>query len=57
MLIFVINEAVGVESNGAWHKSSYSTLAQGDLVGNDVWLVIMEVLYTKFDDSKYKSYP
>ncbi len=69
ILIPMINEAVGILSEnvasaadidlamklGANHP--IGPLALADLIGNDVCLAIMEVLYSEFGDSKYRPHP
>jgi 3-hydroxybutyryl-CoA dehydrogenase len=69
ILIPMINEAVGILSDvvakaedkdeamklGANHPMG--PLALGDLVGLDVCLAIMNVLYTEFGDPKYRPHP
>lgn len=69
ILIPMINEAVGILAEnvataedidkamqyGANHP--IGPLALADLIGNDVCLAIMEVLYNEFADSKYRPHP
>lgn len=69
ILIPMINEAVGIFAEdiasvedideamklGANHP--IGPLALADLIGNDVCLAIMEVLYEEFGDSKYRPHP
>lgn len=69
ILIPMINEAIGIYAEsvasaedideamklGANHPMG--PLALGDLVGLDVCLAIMDVLYEEFGDSKYRAHP
>ena len=61
ILIPMINEAVGIQDIdkcmmlGANHPMG--PLALADLIGNDVNLAIMEVLYNEFGDPKYRPHP
>jgi len=69
VLIPMINEAVGILADGVASAEDIDQammlgcnhpmgpLALGDLVGLDVCLAIMEVLYTEFGDSKYRPHP
>lgn len=69
MLVPMINEAVGILAEGTATAEAIDTsmklganhpigpLALGDLIGNDVCLAIMEVLYEEFADSKYRPHP
>ena len=69
ILIPMINEAVGVLADGVASAEDIDTamklganhpmgpLALADLIGNDVCLSIMEVLYEGFGDSKYRPNP
>lgn len=69
ILIPMINEAIGILADGvASHKDideamklganhPIGPLALGDLVGLDVCLAIMDVLYDEFGDSKYRAHP
>ena len=69
ILIPMINEAVGILAEGVAKAEDIDKamklganhpigpLALGDLVGNDICLAIMEVLYTEFGDSKYRPHP
>ncbi|MFT5872336.1 MAG: 3-hydroxybutyryl-CoA dehydrogenase [Clostridium sp.] len=69
LLIPMINEAVGILAEGV-ASAEYidkamklganhpiGPLALGDLIGNDVCLDTMEVLYTQFCDPKYRPHP
>ena len=69
ILVPMINEAVGILAEniakaedideamklGANHPMG--PLALADLIGNDVCLAVMEVLYKEFGDSKYRPHP
>lgn len=69
MLIPMINEAVGILAEGVATAEDIDKcmmlganhpmgpLALADLIGNDVNLAIMEVLYKEFGDSKYRPHP
>lgn len=69
ILIPMINEAVGVLAEGVASADDIDAamklganhpigpLALGDLVGLDVCLAIMEVLFSEFGDSKYRPHP
>lgn len=69
ILIPMINEAVGVFAEGVASAEDIDEsmklganhpmgpLALGDLVGLDVCLAIMDVLYEEFGDSKYRPHP
>jgi len=69
VLIPCINEAVGILADGVATAEDIDEamklganhpmgpLALGDLIGLDVCLAIMEVLYTEFGDSKYRPHP
>ncbi len=69
ILIPMINEAVGILADGAASAEDIDLamtlganhpigpLALADLIGNDVNLAIMEVLYEEFADSKYRPHP
>jgi len=69
VLIPMINEAVGILADGVASAEDIDQammlgcnhpmgpLALGDLVGLDVCLAIMEVLYAEFGDSKYRPHP
>lgn len=69
VLIPMINEAVGILADGVAKKEDIDEamklganhpigpLALADLIGNDVCLAIMEVLYNEFGDSKYRPHP
>lgn len=69
LLIPMINEAVGILAEGVATAEDIDTamihganhpigpLALADLIGNDVCLAIMEVLYAEFGDSKYRPHP
>lgn len=66
ILIPMINEAIGIYNEGIASAADIDTamklgcnhpmgpLALGDLIGLDVCLAIMEVLYNEFGDSKYR---
>ena len=67
ILIPMINEGVGILADGVAKKEEIDEamqlganhpmgpLALADLIGLDVCLAIMEVLYTEFGDSKYRA--
>lgn len=69
ILIPMINEAVGILADGLATAEDIDKammlganhpigpLALADLIGNDVNLAIMEVLYAEFGDSKYRPHP
>ncbi|NLT48002.1 MAG: 3-hydroxybutyryl-CoA dehydrogenase [Clostridiales bacterium] len=69
ILIPMINEAIGILADGVAKAEDIDEamklganhpigpLALGDLIGLDVCLAIMEVLYTEFGDPKYRSHP
>lgn len=69
VLIPMINEAIGIYADGLASAEDIDTamklganhpmgpLALGDLIGLDVVLAIMEVLYNEFGDSKYRPHP
>lgn len=69
ILIPMINEAIGILADGVAKAEDIDEamklganhpmgpLALGDLVGLDVCLAIMEVLYTEFGDTKYRPHP
>lgn len=69
VLIPMINEGIGIYADGIASVEDIDTamklganhpmgpLALGDLIGLDVCLAIMEVLYTEFGDSKYRPHP
>ncbi len=69
ILIPMINEAVGILADGVATASDIDEamklganhpmgpLALADLVGLDVCLAIMDVLYKEFGDSKYRAHP
>ena len=69
ILIPMINEAVGIYADGVASVEGIDTamklganhpmgpLALGDLIGLDVCLAIMEVLYNEFGDTKYRPHP
>ena len=69
ILIPMINEAVGIYADGVADVEGIDTamklganhpmgpLALGDLVGLDVCLAIMDVLYTEYGDPKYRAHP
>ena len=69
ILVPMINEAVGILAEGVAGANDIDNamklganhtigpLALADLIGNDVCLAIMEVLYDEFKDSKYRPHP
>ena len=69
ILIPMINEAVGIYADGVADVEGIDTamklganhpmgpLALGDLIGLDICLAIMNVLYTETDDPKYRPHP
>jgi 3-hydroxybutyryl-CoA dehydrogenase len=69
ILIPMINEAIGILADGVAAAADIDEamklganhpmgpLALGDLVGLDVCLAIMDVLYKEFGDSKYRAHP
>lgn len=69
ILVPMINEAVGVLADGVATAADIDEamklganhpigpLALGDLIGLDVCLAIMEILYEEFGDSKYRPHP
>ena len=69
ILIPMINEAVGIYADGLATPEAIDTamklganhpmgpLSLGDLIGWDVCLAIMEVLYNEFADPKYRPHP
>ena len=69
ILVPMINEAVGIYADGLASVEGIDTamklganhpmgpLALGDLVGLDIVLAIMEVLYNEFGDPKYRPHP
>lgn len=69
ILVPMINEAVGILADGVASVEDIDEamklganhpmgpLALGDLIGLDVCLNIMEVLYNEFGDSKYRPHP
>ena len=69
ILIPMINEAVGILADGIASAEDIDKcmmlganhpmgpLALADLIGNDVNLAIMEVLYNEFGDPKYRPHP
>lgn len=69
ILVPMINEGIGIFADGVASASDIDEamklganhpmgpLALGDLVGLDVCLDIMDVLYSEFGDSKYRAHP
>ena len=69
ILIPLVNEGIGILADGVAKKEEIDAamklganhpmgpLALGDLIGLDVCLAIMEVLYNEFGDSKYRPHP
>ena len=69
ILIPLVNEGIGILADGIATKEDIDNamklganhpmgpLALGDLIGLDVCLAIMEVLYSEFGDPKYRPHP
>jgi 3-hydroxybutyryl-CoA dehydrogenase len=69
ILVPMINEAAGILADGVAKAEDIDEamklganhpmgpLALGDLIGLDVCLAIMEVLYSEFGDTKYRPHP
>ena len=69
ILIPMINEAIGILAEGVADAQGIDNamklganhpmgpLALGDLIGLDVCLAIMDVLYAEFGDTKYRAHP
>ncbi|MEE1204036.1 MAG: 3-hydroxyacyl-CoA dehydrogenase family protein, partial [Bacteroidales bacterium] len=69
ILIPLVNEGVGILADGVASAEEIDTamklganhpmgpLALGDLIGLDVCLAIMEVLYNEYGDPKYRPHP
>ena len=69
ILIPMVNEGIGIFAEGVASAAEIDEamklganhpmgpLALGDLIGLDVCLAIMEVLYNEFGDSKYRPHP
>lgn len=69
ILIPMINEGIGIYADGVASAEDIDTamklganhpmgpLELGDLIGLDVCLAIMDVLYTEFGDNKYRAHP
>ncbi len=69
ILIPMINEAIGILADGVASAEDIDNamklganhpmgpLALADLIGNDVCLSIMEVLFSEYGDSKYRPHP
>lgn len=69
ILVPMINEGIGILADGVATRDEIDTamklganhpmgpLELGDLIGLDVCLAIMEVLYNEFGDSKYRPHP
>ncbi len=69
ILIPLVNEGIGIYADGIASVEDIDTamklganhpmgpLELGDLIGLDVCLAIMEVLYTEYGDSKYRPHP
>lgn len=69
ILIPLVNEGIGILADGVARKEEIDAamklganhpmgpLELGDLIGLDVCLAIMEVLYHEFGDSKYRPHP
>ncbi len=69
VLIPLVNEGIGIYADGVASAEDIDTamklganhpmgpLELGDLIGLDVCLAIMDVLYTEYGDSKYRAHP
>lgn len=69
ILVPLVNEGIGILADGVATRDEIDEamklganhpmgpLALGDLIGLDVCLAIMEVLYNEFGDSKYRPHP
>ncbi len=69
ILIPLVNEGIGIYADGVASAEDIDTamklganhpmgpLELGDLIGLDVCLAIMDVLYTEYGDSKYRAHP
>ncbi len=69
ILVPLVNEGIGILADGVATKEEIDTamklganhpmgpLELGDLIGLDVCLAIMEVLYKEFGDTKYRPHP
>lgn len=69
LLVPMINEAIGIYADGVASAEAIDQamllganhpigpLALADMIGNDVNLAIMEVLYQEFGDTKYRPHP
>jgi 3-hydroxybutyryl-CoA dehydrogenase len=69
MLVPLINEGIGILADGVAAREEIDSamklganhpmgpLELGDLIGLDVCLAIMEVLYSEFGDPKYRAHP
>ena len=69
ILVPMINEAIGILADGVADAADIDIamklganhpmgpLALGDLIGLDVCLAVMDVLYEEFGDSKYRAHP
>ncbi|MFT6039238.1 MAG: 3-hydroxybutyryl-CoA dehydrogenase [Candidatus Azotimanducaceae bacterium] len=69
ILVPMINEAVGILADGVASASDIDAamklganhpmgpLTLGDLIGLDICLAVMDVLYQEFGDSKYRAHP
>jgi len=65
----MINEAVGILADGVASAADIDAamklganhpmgpLTLGDLIGLDICLAVMDVLYQEFGDSKYRAHP
>jgi 3-hydroxybutyryl-CoA dehydrogenase len=58
ILVPMINEGVGILAEGiASAKDIDKAMKLGDLIGLDICLAVMDVLYKETGDSKYRAHP